>query len=519
MSAKTKKQRLVLLVIDGWGVSYLNNANVFASAKTHTINKILDTYPATVLEAGAGMFCLDKKVKVTADVGFEIINTGCVYGSETECLEKSIDSGTMFKDYGLADLIKRSKQFTSRWHLVGCINESELDLKILESMIQLANRKKIAKVFLHLSFVEMTQVRALEFVKKIESWCLKYNNLELADLCGSDYAINQSNDWTQTKIYYQLITGAIGHEAKNPSKVIKKSFERGLGLNQMYPTYFLNDDEISVIKDSDVVVFFNHGNGAYHQLKTVLGDLRFNKFEREFLNNLAIYSFSKTASNLKVFDFAKKTVLSLNEILTKEKLRTLFIGEAYKVLSMVPKNTISKQSRKAYENIKIVNAPLLEEYSRVVALEDSQVIDCAMTAIKARKYDFIEVNIASLDIVAKLSDFEGVIKVLENIDSQLADLLKLVLEENCLMLITSSSGRIEKLKDIVSDEIIKENTNNPVPLILIGNNLEGYNMSHQDYGNDLSVAKISGTLLDVAPTVLGLLGVEKTKQMSGKALL
>jgi 2,3-bisphosphoglycerate-independent phosphoglycerate mutase len=520
MQKKTVLQRIVLVVFDGWGVSYLNNANIFSIAKTPVIDELLKTYPTTVLSAGPQQLCLNKTTTVNSEVGLRVINSGVWYETRRDYLDAVINDKSFFKNSNFLNLIKGSKQTERPWHLIGSLGQDELDLKILEALIQLALRKKISGVYLHLSLERVTENKSLELIKTLELWQERYQGFFLVDLCGTQYATNTNNQWAWTKSYYQLLVEGEGFVAKNPVKIIKKSFERGFGLEKLAPTICYHDYQEAKLTDGDVIIFFNHHGNNFFQLATALTEINFDKFSRAQLNYLNVLSLAPMPADLNInYVFNGIDSFGLLELLERHKLKYALICESEALPSLLPDTAQDSVSDKILNHCLVVSSPLRDHYNSYAQTADNGVIKKAVETIKAKEFDFIEVNIPSWDKVAGSLDHELLAQVVTNIDRQLSPLVASALENNYLLLISSSCARVEKLTDLVSDQAITTNTNNPVPLILVGNNLEGFSFAPSDLGQDLSLTKISGSLLDLAPTILKQLGLEKSKKMIGKNLL
>ncbi|MFA6417050.1 MAG: hypothetical protein WCW61_02550 [Patescibacteria group bacterium] len=144
----------------------------------------------------------------------------------------------------------------------------------------------------------------------------------------------------------------------------------------------------------------------------------------------------------------------------------------------------------------------------------------SVKAVKSRKYNFIVAACSALDIMAASGDFAETVKTAEALDKALKSLAAEVLDHQGILIISSSAGNAERLKDMVTDLPDKNITDNPVPLIIIGHDFEGKTIGFKDAPNgDLSLLAPAGSLSDIAPTILNLMGIEKDAGMSGISLV
>lgn len=149
-----------------------------------------------------------------------------------------------------------------------------------------------------------------------------------------------------------------------------------------------------------------------------------------------------------------------------------------------------------------------------------RVVRESLKAIKSRKYDFIIAACPILDLMAATGDFAGAIKAVEALDKSIKSLAAEILDHQGVLVITASGGNVERTKDMATDLPDKNMTDNPVPLIIIGHDFKGKTIGLKDAPDgDLSLLEPAGSLADVAPTILNLLGLPKTEDMSGDSLI
>ena len=143
-------------------------------------------------------------------------------------------------------------------------------------------------------------------------------------------------------------------------------------------------------------------------------------------------------------------------------------------------------------------------------------------ALKSGKYNFIVSALANIDSLDRAGDFDSTIKAVEYIDRTLKKIVDLVLAQNGVLLITSAYGYAEEVYDIQTDQINHDNTNNPVPFIIVGKEYEGKTIGLSEApANDLSLLKPIGTLLDIAPTILRIMNLALPigPKIKGKSLI
>lgn len=144
----------------------------------------------------------------------------------------------------------------------------------------------------------------------------------------------------------------------------------------------------------------------------------------------------------------------------------------------------------------------------------------SVKAVKSGKYNFIVAACSALDIKASSGDFAETVKTVEVLDRALKSLASEILDHQGILVVSSSAGNAERLQDMATDLPDKNITDNPVPLIIIGHDFKGKTIGLKDAPDgDLSLLAPAGSLSDIAPTVLALMGLDKDEQMSGISLV
>ncbi|HNX10828.1 MAG TPA: hypothetical protein PKI61_01685 [bacterium] len=141
-------------------------------------------------------------------------------------------------------------------------------------------------------------------------------------------------------------------------------------------------------------------------------------------------------------------------------------------------------------------------------------------ALKSGKYNFIVSSLANIDSLSRSGDFKTAIKAVEYVDRTLRKIADLVLEQNGILIVTSAHGYIEEVYDIQTEQVNKDNTDNPVPFIIVGSDYEGKTIGLSEApANDLSLLKPAGSLEDIAPTILQIMKLEPPVGMAGRSLI
>ncbi|MEI7620159.1 MAG: hypothetical protein WCJ57_01145 [Candidatus Falkowbacteria bacterium] len=210
---------------------------------------------------------------------------------------------------------------------------------------------------------------------------------------------------------------------------------------------------------------------------------------------------------------------SLSKIISSYGFKQIKIAETEKfaLVSSFFNNSEEKFLGEDYDLVpSVVNTSELVN----VKMATPEVIKHFGKALKSDRYDFILLSLANIDSVSHSGDFKDTIKAIEFIDSALKKISQLVLSQKGVLLITSSHGYAEQVFDLQTDIATTDNTENPVPFIIVGEEYAGKTIGLEEApANDLSLLDPIGSLLDISPTILHILGLDTPKTMQGESLI
>ncbi len=169
----------------------------------------------------------------------------------------------------------------------------------------------------------------------------------------------------------------------------------------------------------------------------------------------------------------------------------------------------------------MVPSPSVDSYDKKPEMSAREITKEAVKAVESDEFDFIAVNFANADMVGHTGNLKATIQAVQVIDECLDLIVNTTLAKQGALLITADHGNAETMLDLTTGRIDKEHSNNPVPCIIISQELDGTTSGFADraLGKDLSILQPSGLLSDVAPTLLALMGLQKPPEMTGNSLL
>jgi len=513
-------KKVILIILDGWGEGKDNFLNPIHIAKKEFLDYIREHFPFFLLQASGIAVGLPWHEEGNSEVGHLTIGTGKVFYQNYPKIMLAIQNETFFENTTLKKLIDHALKFNSRIHLIGLLTEGIIHASFdhLVALLEFFRRNNFNKVFLHLFLDgrDSPPKSGLYLLEKLENIIREKRVGIIATLCGRTYGMDKNEYWlVKTQIAYKLITQGIGKKVENYKDYLLKLYKEKSDFNdENLEPILVNED--GILKDGDVVFFFNIREDGIIQLARAFLDLEFSYFPVVKKNNVLVASIVRYIENLDyLVAFEKdKIKTSLSKILAENNLKQLKIAEKVKSyhLTFYFNGFISEPHPNEFwkilpsQDVSIKENPLMRSY---------EITNLVINALKEKIYDFIAINYAAPDIIAHTGDINLAKLVVEEIDKLLKKIYNM-LDENWFLIITSDHGNIEEMVRIDTGEISTSHDFNPVPCYIVNKDFYIENKS-----NDLKVKekKIVGSLIDIAPTILELMELNIPKEMEGKNLL
>lgn len=210
--------------------------------------------------------------------------------------------------------------------------------------------------------------------------------------------------------------------------------------------------------------------------------------------------------------------LTLTEILARAGKKQIKITETERLAALTHFFNGHREERAAQEDWQVVSSEA-SRHNLSPSLALKRLLKIFLKAVAENTYDFLVLAIPTLDLVAQSGDLEAVKKIITTLDKKLKTIVSAVLNQQGTLLVSAARGNAEKMLLPGTEAVDREGTDNPVPLILIGEEFKGKNIAWPDPVNqDLSLLKPLGDLGDLAPTILEIFGLTIPPEIPGRSL-
>lgn len=515
---KYKYEKVILLVLDGFGVNPDLIESPWKAAHNPNFEEIEKFYPFTALQASGIAVGLPFQEEGNSEVGHLSMGAGRIVYTSLSKISAAIKDKSFFSNPAFLAALEKAKN--SSLHLVGLFSSGSVHASVehLYALLDLAREKELPRVFLHL-FTDGRDAQEKEganFIEILERKIAEgYKNVKIASVIGREFAMDRDHHWDKIETAYRLLTEGKGEKFEFASEYIKNCYKRNI-VDGFISAGFSDYGE--PIKDGDAVIFFNFREDSMREISSAFSGGDFNKF--------------------KIFNFKQTLFVSMTEYEKKNNFLVAFPSEAVKnclskIISDFGKKQVHIAETEKYAHVTYffnggVEAILPGEFRVLIPslrnsnfeenpqMSASEVAEAVIKSIP--DYDFILANFANADMVGHTGDFNATIKAFEVLDSSAAKIISVAGNYNSVVLITGDHGNAEEKFYKLSGEKKTKHSRNPVPFYLISKDFRFKEPASEEKirGN---YEKILGSLTDIAPTVLELMDIPKPESMTGISLL
>jgi len=506
-----KKRPVLLAILDGYGKSELTEGNAVYSANTPMMDKIFACNPSTVIHASGMDVGLPEGQMGNSEVGHTNIGAGRIVYQELTRITKSIDDGDFFENEELVAACDNCVKNGTDLHVMGLLSDGGVHshIKHLFGILELAKKKNVNNTYVHcfLDGRDVSPTSGVDFAKMLVEKIRNLGYGEIASVMGRYYAMDRDNRWERVVKAYDAIVKGEGEYCDSAVTAIEKSYNNDVTDEFVVPTVITTDGKPNgTLGKNDSVVFFNFRPDRAREITRTIVDSDFDGFDREFFETYFVCMTQYDASMPNVHVAFKPQTLknTFGEIVSKLGLKQLRIAETEKYAHVT--FFFNGGVEKVYdgEDRILVNSPKVATYDMQPEMSAYEVTDKLLEAIDTDKYDVIILNYANCDMVGHTGDMNAAIKAVEAVDACIGKVYDKIMEKDGVILITADHGNAEQMIDPADKSVFTAHSTNVVPLIV---------------GGLGDVELKSGRLADLAPTMLGIMGVDIPDDMTGESLI
>ena len=503
-------EKVILLIMDGWGIGDKSNKSAIHKAKTPFYDNSLNQYPHSKLSASGEDVGLPSGQMGNSEVGHMNIGAGRIVDQDLIRLNKSLSNDGIKNNKDFLYAVDYAIKNESTFHLTGLFSDGGVHSHSNHLFLILDYLKKtsLSKISLHLftDGRDCSPKDSYNQIAKLISY-IDGTNISIASVCGRYYSMDRDNRWERIKLAYDAMVNGVGINSNDILSSIKESYNEGTTDEFIKPIVYNNgkDDPTLKIKNDDVVFCFNYRSDRMRQISKVLTQEDNDNFDMKKLNikYLTLTQYDQSFKNVLVLYSKENIKNTLGEVLSNNSKKQLRIAETEKYPHVTFFFSGGREKEFDFEKRILCPSPNVATYDLKPEMSAYDVSKKFISEINERSFDFACLNFANPDMVGHTGDFAAAVKACEVVDKEVSRIIEAARKNGYTILLTADHGNAELMKN-KDGSPHTYHTTNLVPFIIFSEN----NYSPKD-----------GKLGDIAPTVLKIMGIDIPTEMSGKILI
>lgn len=504
----------VLIVLDGFGHSHNPESNAIMAARTPNWDRLLQENPHSLVSGSGEDVGLPDGQMGNSEVGHMNLGAGRVVYQDFTRITKAIRDGDFFQNPVITGVVDKAVATGRAVHIMGLLSDGGVHSHEdhLAAMVDLAAQRGAKHIYLH-AFLDGRDTPPKSAAPSLEKMDAKLRALggdcRIASLIGRYYAMDRDNRWERVEQAYRLLTEGVGvRTTATAREALEASYAEDVTDEFVKASVVAGPGQSpACVQDGDAVVFMNFRADRAREITRAFVDEDFSGFPRRVRPQLAGYvMLTEYAATIKapVAYAPEKLTNTLGEYLAALGKTQLRIAETEKYAHVT--FFFSGGREEPYEGEKriLIPSPKVATYDLKPEMSAFEVTDELVQAIRSGEYDMLICNYANGDMVGHTGVFEAAVKAVEALDVCIGRLYEAVKETGGEMLITADHGNVEQMADPSTGQAHTAHTCELVPFVYVGRP---------------ATLREGGILSDVAPTLLGLMGLPVPAEMTGRNLV
>lgn len=524
---------LVLIILDGWGYSPKSEANAIALARKPTYDRLLREYPNTLIHTSGKFVGLPDGQMGNSEVGHLNIGAGRIVHMDITRIDLMIQNGDFFSDPTLLAAMKHARTGGRRLHLFGLVSDGGVHSQQahLYALLKMAKQQGVDRVFVH-AFMDgrdTLPTNGAGYLQALQQKMREYSSGKVASVSGRYYAMDRDRRWERISKAFNVMVDGDGEAGKyvDPVQGVKDSYNRNVTDEFVIPFVCVDNkgEPLATIRDEDSCICFNFRADRVRQITRALArnsglnaqggrdlpgaeDLDSTIPRERVPKNLHYVCMTRYDKN-----FTLPTVIQpesmaniLANVMGQTNLRNLRVAETEKYAHVTYFFNGGVEQPFPGEDRILIPSPKVATYDLKPEMSAQGIADAVVKATNDGTFEVMIVNFANADMVGHSGKIEPTVKAVETVDSCLGEIEKAVRAKGGAMLITADHGNAEMMIDPETGGPHTAHTTNPVPFIVVAENAKEFKL------------KPGGSLRDISPTILGMLGLGEPKEMTGHDL-
>ena len=504
-------KKVILLILDGWGIATNPKVSAIDQAKTPFINSLYENYPHAKLQASALAVGLPEGQMGNSEVGHMNIGAGRIVYQDLVKINLAIEQQTIRKEKALVEAFQFALDHQKKVHFIGLVSDGGVHSHInhLKGLCSFAQDFGLKNFFVHafLDGRDTDPKGGIGYIKDLNNH-LSNTNGKIASAIGRYYSMDRDNRWERVKLAYDLLVKGEGKLTSDLESAISDSYNEGVTDEFVKPILVTDSQNkpLATIQEGDVVICFNFRTDRGREITIALTQKDFPEYEMKKLDlyYLTLTNYDDTFKNVKVIFDKDNLNNTLGEVLAKAGKKQIRIAETEKYPHVTFFFSGGREQPFEGETRLLCPSPKVATYDLKPEMSAFDIRDKIIPQLQKKEADFICLNFANPDMVGHTGVFEAAVKAVETVDQCAKEVITAASANDYTSIVIADHGNADVMVN-ADGSPNTAHTTNLVPFIVVD----------KEYKGPLK----DGKLGDLAPTILQLIGVPQPPDMTGDILL
>lgn len=503
-----KQGPVVLCVLDGWGVRADAPDNAITQAATPVWDELWRTCPAALLEASAAHVGLGAGQMGNSEVGHLHLGAGRTVMQTLPRIDKAFQDRTVSQIPDFQKFIADLQKTGGTCHLMGLLSPGGVHAHqnhFVGMLVLLSQAGIPVRVHAFLDGRDTPPRSADGFMSAFLNVCESFPDVQVATIAGRYYAMDRDQRWDRTQSAYDAMVKGQGHACQNAQQAILDAYNAEMG-DEFIPPHVIGD--YAGMHNGDGLLMMNFRADRARQILSALVDPTFSHFSRMPMTYAAQLGMASYSQQLDTIMTALFPVALLEEtlgaVVSAAGKKQLRMAETEKYAHVTFFFNGGREAPYPGESRILVPSPSVATYDLQPEMSAVALTDRLIEALGTQEHDLIVLNYANADMLGHTGIQAASEQAIRTLDACLGKIVAKMREHNGTLVITADHGNAEQMCD--GETPHTAHTLNPVPLVIVA-------------PQPLTLTRTRGTLADVAPTLLDLMGLEKPAAMTGESFV
>ena len=503
-------QKVLLMILDGWGEGNHTASDVIYSVHPEYISAMTEKYPHSFLRTDGENVGLPNGQMGNSEVGHLNIGAGRVVYQDLVKINRACADNSILQNPEVVKAFEYAKTNGVNVHFMGLVSDGGVHSSIehLYKLCDISKHYGIENTYVHcfMDGRDTDPKSGKGFIEALEAHMAQSTG-KIASIVGRYYAMDRDKRWERVKVGYDLLVNGVGEHTTDMVAAMQKSYDEGVTDEFVKPIVRVdeNGNPEGQIKANDMVIFFNYRNDRAREITVALTQ---EDMPAEGMHTLPLYYCCMTPydANFKGLHilFDKENVNNtIGEYVSSLGLQQLRIAETEKYAHVTFFLNGGREEKFEGEDRILVASPKVATYDLQPEMSAYEVADKLVGALDEQKYDFICLNFANGDMVGHTGIYDAIVKAVKAVDECVAKVVESAKKNGYEVVVIADHGNADNAVNPDGTPNTAHSLN-PVPIVVVSDRVKSVK---------------EGILADVAPTVLKLMGLPQPAEMNGEALV